>query len=423
MPAPAPRTARRPRPSYLSPPPLLAEHEPFEGAALLREAPGPLGLVLWKTLRDLSLWTAAPENARAGLFPADAARVRREEIRAAGAPPELWAPLLVAAGVLEDPARVDVRRLANACRAVARWEGRAGAVRVAFAQAAALLAPESARLAYAVGRAARDGGEYARGESWLRTAVRLSRGRDWHTYALAHLSLGTLYQQLGNLPAARTLTMRGWRAARRRRVAALEGTALHNLCVLAAEAGEYPSAHEYAHGALERYGPDHPRLAALAYDVGCLWFLCGWFARALGVLQAVVPRMPDDEVRVMALANLARAAAGAGRTDLFPAYWEDAVRATARYGEQPCVAEAWLALARGAVSAGEPALAVAAAARAGEIALARRLGQVRMEADAVRESARGARPAPVAPPAAPARMAVRADQLSRLLLERLQPAG
>ena len=54
MPPPAGTPARRSRPSYLAAPPLLAESEPFEGAALLREHPGALGAVLWKSLRDVS---------------------------------------------------------------------------------------------------------------------------------------------------------------------------------------------------------------------------------------------------------------------------------------------------------------------------------------------------------------------------------
>ena len=390
MASPAGRTERRTRPSYLAAPPLLSESEPFEGAALLRENPGPLGVLLWKSLRDVSLWTATAAEDRGALFGAGAGQARRDEIAQAGGPAALWGPLLVIAQVLDRPGEVDVRRLAGACRSVAAWaelEG-AGAAQLAFAQAAALLVPESARLAYAVGRLARDRGEYARGESWLRAAVRLARNRDWDTYTLAYLSLGTLYQHVGNMPAAETLTQRGLRTARRRHLRGLEAAAYHNLFVLAAERGEYTRAQDYAGAALARYEENHPRLPYLAYDLGCVWFLCGRFREALPVLQAVLPHIPDSVERPMLLANVARAAAGAGDRSAFHDYWEQAVSAAAEYGEHALVAQAWLNLARGAVSVREPGLAEVAALHAGAIADRLRLGQIRIEAESVLQCAR-----------------------------------
>src|SRR5215213_8764199 len=92
---PAGNPARRPRPSYLAAPPLLSESEPFEGAALLREHPGALGAVLWKSLRDVCAWTAVPPGERAALFPPGAADARAGEVADAAAEAELWGPLLV----------------------------------------------------------------------------------------------------------------------------------------------------------------------------------------------------------------------------------------------------------------------------------------------------------------------------------------
>jgi hypothetical protein len=118
MPPPAGQNARHPRPSYLAAPPLLSEAEPFEGAALLAEHPGPLGVVLWKTVRDVSSWGAASPQERVGLFPAAAAQARMAEVRHGVREPALWAPLLVVAEMLAEPARADLRRMVNACRAV-----------------------------------------------------------------------------------------------------------------------------------------------------------------------------------------------------------------------------------------------------------------------------------------------------------------
>ena len=200
MPPSSGNSAPRTRSSYRAAPPLLFENEPFEGAALLNEHAGALGVVLWKSLRDVSAWTEAHPADRRALFPAAAAEERAEEVAGAAAEEELWAPLLVIQQLLAAPDEVDYPRLVHACRAIARWGERRGftAVQLAYTQAAARLAPESPRLAYAVGRLARDGGEYARAESWLRASIRLARRTDWHTYALAYLSLGTLYQQLGD---------------------------------------------------------------------------------------------------------------------------------------------------------------------------------------------------------------------------------
>jgi tetratricopeptide (TPR) repeat protein len=393
MAPPAGRTARRARGKYLSAPPLLSESEPFEGAALLRENPGPLGVVLWKSLRDVSLWISTPPAARAGLLVAGAARARMDEVAQAGAHPDLWAPLLVMGQTLAQPAGADVRRLSHACRSVARWAEGAGAsaAQLAFTQAAALLVPESPRLAYAVGRLARDRGEYARGESWLRTAVRLARNRDWHTYALAYLSLGTLYMQLGNLPAAQTLTIRAYRSAVRRRVTALEGSALHNLFVVSAEMLDFRRAHQYALEAFKHYGPDHPRFALLVQDVACFWILHGCFDLAARVFLAVLPRCQAAEDQALVLANLARASAAAGQAQVYE-------RSRARCEEllsdslgPERRAQVLLNLGRAAGSSGEYDRAEAAIRDSLTLARSLRLGQIQFEAESMLDALRSAR--------------------------------
>lgn len=396
MPPPAGTPTRRSRPSYLAAPPLLSESEPFEGAALLREHPGALGAVLWKSLRDLSAWTDATPEERASLFPAAAADARAAEVAGAAAEPELWGPLLVVERLLAQPAQVDYRRLVHACRAVARWGERRGfsAVQLAFAQAAARLAPEHPQLAYAVGRLARDQGEYARAESWLRRAIRLARATDWHTYALAYLSLGTLYQQLGNLPAARAVTLRGYRTSVRRRVRALQGVALHNLFTIATEMLDFERAQQYALAASRRYGAAHPRFHLLVHDVGCFWMFHGRFDRAADIFELVLPRHADPADRVLTLGTLARAAAGAGRRALYLASAAEAeTLLRLDLGAPERAAQVWLDLTRAAASVGEYARAEASAERALQVAASLRLGQIRMEVEAALQSVRAARTA------------------------------
>jgi tetratricopeptide (TPR) repeat protein len=415
MPLPAGRPARRSRPSYLAAPPLLSESEPFEGAALLREHPGALGAVLWKSLRDVSAWTAATVQERPALFPATAADIRAAEVAGAGAEPELWGPLLVVERLLAQATDVDHRRLVHACRAIARWGERRGfsAVQLAFTQAAARLAPEHAQLAYAVGRLARDRGEYARAESWLRSAIRLARGSDWHTYALAYLSLGTLYQQLGNLPAARTLNLRGYRTSVRRRVRVLQGPALHNLFMIASEMLDFGRAQQYALAAFRRYGGEHPRMPMLVHDVGCVWMHQGRFAQARDVFQLVLPRFSEPADRLLPLGTLARAAAASDCHAEYESSYDEAVRLLRQDVATPeRAAQVWLNLARAAATAGEYERAEPAARQALELATALRLGQIRMEVEALLHSVAAARSAGAArlESTAPASVDARAEQ-------------
>jgi tetratricopeptide (TPR) repeat protein len=287
-------------------------------------------------------------------------------------------------------------RLVHACRAIARWGERRGftAVQLAFVQAAACLAPEHPRLAYSVGRLARDRGEYARAESWLRTSIRLARGTDWHTYALAYLSLGTMYLQLGNLPAARTVTLRGYRTTVRRRVRALQGVALHNLFAVAIEMLDFGRAHRYALAAFQHYGPKHPRVPMLVHDVGCVWMLQGRFSRARDVFQMVLPRFADPADRLLTLGTLARAAAVVGSDAAYERSFTEAVKLLHDGVAGPeRASQVWLNLARAAASAGEYDRAVPAAQQALELAGNLRLGQIRMEVESLLHSVAAARAA------------------------------
>lgn len=428
MPPPAGKTARRSRPSYLAAPPLLSESEPFEGAALLREHPGALGALLWKTLRDLTAWTEAAPADRAALFGPAAAAARPREVADCGAEPELWAPLLVVARLVQAPETVDYPRLVNACRAVARWGERRGfaAVQLAFTQAAARLAPDHPRLAYAVGRLARDRGEYARAETWLRASIRLARGRDWHTYALAYLSLGTLYQQVGNLPAARAVTQRGLRTSMRRRLRRLQGTAYHNLFVIATEMLDFQAGYDCAQSAFQRYGAAHPRFPALVHDVGCFWILQGCFGRASAVLRGVLPRITDPSDRALVLANLAWAASAAGYRDEYAAASEESLALLAQAGSPERAAQVWINLARAAASAGDYARADDAAGRSLELATPLRLAHIQMEVEALRQSVRAARAAGEGRwlPAGQPGLEDRAEALARQILPTLrEPAA
>src|SRR3954447_16111145 len=72
------------------PPALLHEPEELlEGVGVLDELPTQVGLVLWQSLRDVTLWAQVEPEERADLFEPDAARARLSALLASGAEPAL----------------------------------------------------------------------------------------------------------------------------------------------------------------------------------------------------------------------------------------------------------------------------------------------------------------------------------------------
>ncbi|HEU0053090.1 MAG TPA: tetratricopeptide repeat protein [Longimicrobium sp.] len=268
------------------PPALTRGPERFEGLPILDEIKGDLGLVLWRSVRNILLWAATPAERRGSLFAGGAAAVRFDDLVGAHPEPELLAPLSVIVSLLERPGEADLPRVVNACRRIAFWAENRGALGTAleFTQAAALAAPESASLAFAVGRLSRRRAEYDRAESWYARAVILGRQTlDWKSYALAFSGMGNLYVQRGNYPAARRAQLRCLRASRRNGLRAIEAGANHDLFAIAVETGAGFEADELANQALQAYGPSNPMVPRLAYDVAYHWALQGYFPGALRV--------------------------------------------------------------------------------------------------------------------------------------------
>ncbi|HEV2147447.1 MAG TPA: hypothetical protein VGR37_08590, partial [Longimicrobiaceae bacterium] len=306
---------RRTRRRWRVPPAITHGEEPFEGAGILEEFGGGLALILWHSVRDVSLWAASPEDRRDGLFAAGAEERRRAAIGAERLEPGLEVPLLEISELLGNPDALTGELASRACLQVAQWadDRGAAATALAFAQSAAFAAPMEAATAYTVARLARRRAEHARAESWFRRTVALGRQTgDWSAYSLAFLGLGNQYLQRGNLPAARRFYVRALRAARRHALHSVAGMTLHDLFVLATLAGRADEAERFARGAYDEYGSDHPRLPALAHDVAFFWMDQGHHARALPVFRALLPHLACSGERPIVLANIARAAGGVG---------------------------------------------------------------------------------------------------------------
>jgi tetratricopeptide (TPR) repeat protein len=235
------------------PPAILHGQEALEGTELLDEVEGHLGLALWQSLRDVTLWASFDpldqqvsrdpkerekqeekrrterDRDRAGLFAPTAAERRSELLRAICPESEVRAPLATFAAMLEDPVGSTSDAVARACHEISQWadEGGLPATALAFAQAASLASPANAAAGFRVGQLARKKGETARAETWFRRTIGLARqAKDWVSYSEAFLALGDLYLRRGKRPTAEHLYVRGRRAAKRHSLHALEQRAV-----------------------------------------------------------------------------------------------------------------------------------------------------------------------------------------------------
>jgi hypothetical protein len=107
--------------------------ELIEGSLMVAETGAGPGLLLWRALRDVRAWAAAPQPLRPFVFPPAAGPDRRRLLFLSAADERLWAPLCVFICLVEQREPADPGRLLHACRRVSQW----AADRDAFVTAAA----------------------------------------------------------------------------------------------------------------------------------------------------------------------------------------------------------------------------------------------------------------------------------------------
>lgn len=372
------------------PPPLMrdAEAPGPEGLYVLEEFRNELGMVLWKSLRSVILWSQLDAEERDGLFEEKVAEARKSEIRATvpRGDKELREHLEGLLPVLSDPVGADPDAVGAACMGVAAWAEAQGARKSAleFIQAASLACPADPRFALAIGRSARDLTQYARAEAWFYRAVGLSRQvNDWEAYIRAYLAHGKMLLRKGALPAAERSFIKARRRATRQGLRTFEAMSYHELFVLAIAMGSLEQAMTYAERAAKAYGPKHNDFPILAHDVAYYWMQQGDYDRALPVFNEVLGRIREAH-RAVILGSIARAAAGTGDRERF----EWAVSELEKLQDGPGVAEAWVEVARGAILVGDHDHAVRAAGFAERLARERKEGQVQFMAESVLESAK-----------------------------------
>ena len=157
---------------------------------VLAEMPAPANLFLWVLLRDIGVWAAARPGQRLHLFGGVVLRVAASSV-----PRHMRGDIREVARMLR---RNSVGAGASACRRLASTIAiTAPRTGLAFARAAALLEPESARAAREVGLHSREMGQVGVAESWFRRAVALARrAGDWSTHATALADLAETLEAL-----------------------------------------------------------------------------------------------------------------------------------------------------------------------------------------------------------------------------------
>ncbi|HEX6748536.1 MAG TPA: tetratricopeptide repeat protein [Longimicrobium sp.] len=389
MAVPQPGTpARKPRRRWRwhVPPALVHGNETLEGTEMLDEFSGAVGLALWQSMRDVTLWAGGREPAeRAELFQEGAHEQRLRQLDQAGVDAAIDAPLRVLARISAEPDRITEEEILSACRDVSTWADAQEklATAIAFSQAGALAAPTNAAAGFRVGQLARRKAEYARAESWFRRVIGLGRqAKDWASYSEAFLGLGELYAQRGNFPAARRFYIRGLRAARRHGMRDIQGRALHALFMTVVDTRP-EEALEFARAAFKAYGPTHSRLPTLARDLAYFWMTRGRFAQALAVFQALAPHLATPGERMLNTSELGRAAGGAGSRPDFDRAWDEIWSYAGEWHSRPSASQALLDLARGAASLKDWSRAERAASTARDVATRREESKVAMEAETV----------------------------------------
>lgn len=288
---------------------LRGPDETLEGAAILGEVPGQLGLLLWRTARDVRLWAEASPDTREVLFAADSAQERVASVTTTDVPAVIAPSIDTIHALLARSGRADGEVLTICCLEVAAWARREGMVHTAveFAQAGALASPTFAEAALHTGIAASAAGQDARARTWLARAVTLARReRDRSAYVAALVELGASHERRGAWHDAEHYFRWAYRSSRRSRDArGARMRAAHGL--LRVFRGREPrKAAQFAHATLRAYGREAQGGPEVLLDLATFWAGLAEGERAAAVLRLLWQRRaalaPPDRLTTAALA-------------------------------------------------------------------------------------------------------------------------
>jgi hypothetical protein len=306
------RTTRR---IWCIPPAITRDpDDAVEGDHVLNEVGGGLGLLLWRTFRDVALWAETPEELRADVFSSEGASARLGF--AAG--PELpsrgiaVAVETVHAMFSPEPPAADPHVLAACCLEIAEWARTAGYPRTAigFAQAGSLAVPTAPEAALRVGVLARAAGQDARAETWLRRAVALARHTQQRPgYPQALLELGALFESRKNIRSAERFYRMASLAGGRFGARDVRMHANHRRFQLALQRDDRAGAKGFAVKVQRAFVPTSEGAPELLVDLARFWTDAAEPRRARSALRRVWPYVETlpNASRLAACALSARA--------------------------------------------------------------------------------------------------------------------
>lgn len=382
----------------------------MEGTPILEESPGDLGVLLWQSYRDVSLWGETEPEKRTCLFAPGSFERREALIGGSSLGGEVRMAVEMLAKALRESSPSQPDEIVYCCRRVAEWAHAAGKHYTAFAMAlaAAGVGPKDPTIAFEVGRYAASAGLSVAAEAWFRRTIGLGRrAKDHGAYTQAWLELGRCFAARMAVPSApfrdetgpagapidhagrelhqnispelhsgadqaaraRQCFITAIRSARRHGMGTTRGEAYHELFVLAFAAGEYGAADRCARRALRLLGKRHSRIPSLRHSYANLMLRQGEnAASAINMLDAVLPSRRTATERIETLLLLVEATGRAKDRERFQKAWLDALTTIDRLGESQPAARHLLDLAQIGSGLGEDNRAVHAARRAMAVA-------------------------------------------------------
>lgn len=329
-----------------------------------------LAMELWQRARDVKLWTdAATIGLRRNLF------CSSTPLESGLHPESIRLPVELLRQLVQSPEDATAEGIASACERISQWAADSGYVPLArtYAEAWALVDPDSARAAATAGGLCTRLAEYSRAEIWLQRAVRIGRAtRDWEWYIRGYLRRGIIQFNLGSYRPARRFYSRAYRTAVWSGYDSLAGKARHDLMTICTDVGAFDLGIDYAVEALRLYPADDPVFPYFVHDFAFLLVQAGHFRPAETLLSAALEHIPGHR-RLLIHGTLARTVAALGQRERFESFASEVLRRAETSDEG--AAAAFVRLADAARGYREWERAERWAGRALEIAHKRQEGQ------------------------------------------------
>jgi tetratricopeptide (TPR) repeat protein len=302
---------------------FLAGDSAAEGTAILGDAPGPIGLYLFRIARLFS--TLARTDVRSAAEAQVAAEFkmyldRTPSIIAPGDIQTIVASIRVQLSVL--PCR---SKLAKSCEALGRWaiEQRLENVALTYFIVTAALVPLEPRIAWELGRRFRNSGRWTEAEQWLVRARNVAtKIRDRKTQCLAYHSLGNLHHYRGTHAGAETYLAKALRVAER------YGLRMERVNILADRVGvlleghDINAAKEVITDVLDSGQACPSLLPNIAHDAAQVLLQANQYHIALPIVRSLPESGVSAGNRIRAYASLSHAAGGCGLREEFATSWD-----------------------------------------------------------------------------------------------------